>query len=159
VNHAWSSTPSTARHGSGTVRNAGAQPVGDIHLASPPVDELRRLVAACPSEEVADLAEKAYQPGASMGGAFSSLLRALLRNFDILFVDPMAPAFRELAAPAIRAALDIAPGLSARLAERNRDLLAVGYHAQSARGGTRRWSFCPRTDSGSGCSVMDAITR
>ena len=65
-----------------------------------------------------------------MGKSFGELLRRLLAQFDILYVDPMLPAFRELAAPALRAAVEAAPELSALLLERNRELAAAGYHAQ-----------------------------
>ena len=42
----------------------------------------------------------------------------------------MLPAFRSLAAPALRAAVDAAPDLTAALLERNRELKEAGYHAQ-----------------------------
>jgi len=65
-----------------------------------------------------------------MGKAFGELLRQLCGQFDILQVDPMLPAFRELAAPALRAAVQAAPDITARVLERNRQLVAAGYHAQ-----------------------------
>src|ERR1041385_2076296 len=42
----------------------------------------------------------------------------------------MLPAFRELAAPAMRATVDMASELTARVLQRNRDLADAGYHAQ-----------------------------
>jgi bacillithiol biosynthesis cysteine-adding enzyme BshC len=42
----------------------------------------------------------------------------------------MLPAFRELAAPALRSAVAAAPDLSALLLQRNRELADAGYHAQ-----------------------------
>jgi uncharacterized protein YllA (UPF0747 family) len=42
----------------------------------------------------------------------------------------MLPQFRELAAPAIRQAVEAAPELAERLRERGRELAAAGYHAQ-----------------------------
>src|SRR5262249_274996 len=71
-----------------------------------------------------------YRPGATMGSAFAALLRRLLAGLDVLYVDPMLPAFRELAAPALRKAIDAAPDLTARVLQRNRDLADAGYHAQ-----------------------------
>jgi len=65
-----------------------------------------------------------------MGKAFAELLRRLLAGFDMLYVDPMLPAFRELAAPAMRAAVDMGPELNVRVLQRNRDLADAGYHAQ-----------------------------
>jgi bacillithiol biosynthesis cysteine-adding enzyme BshC len=57
-------------------------------------------------------------------------MRRLLTGFDILYVDPMLPAFRELAAPALRAAVEAGAELSARVLQRNRDLGEAGYHCQ-----------------------------
>jgi len=65
-----------------------------------------------------------------MGKAFSELLRRLLARFDILYVDPMLPAFRDLAAPALSAAVEAAPELTAAVLRRNGELAASGYHAQ-----------------------------
>jgi bacillithiol synthase len=76
------------------------------------------------------MGEETYRAGSTMGKSFGELLRRILAQFDILYVDPMLPAFRELAAPALRAAVEAAPQLSALLLERNRELAAAGYHAQ-----------------------------
>src|SRR3954453_23365072 len=112
-------------------RSATAQPVGEIALAAPPVRELRSALHGLPfGEEVADLAEETYRPGSTMGKAFGELLRRLLERFDVLQVDPMQPAFRKLAAPLLRSAVEAAPELSAAVLERNKDLAAAGYHAQ-----------------------------
>jgi bacillithiol biosynthesis cysteine-adding enzyme BshC len=72
----------------------------------------------------------AYQPGRTLGEAFGALLRALLPSFDILQIDPMDASVRELAAGAIRSALEIAPELKRIVLERNRELTEAGYHAQ-----------------------------
>jgi len=112
-------------------RNATAQPVGDVTLAAPPVRELRAHLRGLPhGEEVADLVEESYRAGSTMGKAFGELLRALLRQFDILQVNPLLPEFRELMAPCLRAAVEAAPDLTAQLLERNQELAAAGYHAQ-----------------------------
>ena len=112
-------------------RSAGAQPVGEVALENPPVDELRAALRGLPfADEIAGQVAAAYRPGVTMGQAFGNLLRALLGRFDILQVDPMLPAFRELAAPAIAAAMEAAPDLSERILERNRELAEAGYHAQ-----------------------------
>ena len=81
-------------------------------------------------EEVADLVEETYRPGSTMGKAFGELLRKLLARFDVLQVDPIQPAFRKLAAPLLRAAVEAAPELTDAVLERNRELAAAGYHAQ-----------------------------
>jgi uncharacterized protein YllA (UPF0747 family) len=88
--------------------------VGEVVIADPPIAELRNLLVGFPfGEEVLALVEQAYVPGARMGEAFGRLLETLLSEFGILQIDPMSPAIRELAAPAIRNALAAAPDLSA----------------------------------------------
>ena len=110
---------------------AAGQPVGEIALANPPVEELRAALAGFPfGEDVAAMVARAYAPGRSMGQAFGALLRELLAGFDLVQIDPMAPAVRELAAPALRAAVESAPELTAGVLERNRELTEAGYHAQ-----------------------------
>jgi bacillithiol biosynthesis cysteine-adding enzyme BshC len=107
------------------------QPVGQYVLTAPPVAELRSALAGFPfGDEVSALVEETYQPGRTMGEAFSALLKRLLAQYGLLHVDPMSPAMRELAAPAIRSALAVAPDLAAAVLERNRALEAAGYHAQ-----------------------------
>jgi bacillithiol biosynthesis cysteine-adding enzyme BshC len=109
----------------------GAQPVGTVALASPPVNELRRAFHGMPfGEEVADLVEETYREGSTMGEAFGELLGKLLARFDIPRLDPMLPEFRALAAPALRAAVESHPDLTRDMLARNRELAAAGYHAQ-----------------------------
>ena len=110
---------------------ATSQPVGQFVLSAPPVAELRAALAGLPfGDEISALVEETYQPGRTMGEAFSALLKRLLAQYGLLHVDPMSPAMRELAAPAIRSALAAAPDLTAAVLERNRALEAAGYHAQ-----------------------------
>ena len=112
-------------------RQTGAQPVGGIDLAAPPIDELRAALAGLPfADEAVALVTETYVTGRTMGQAFGDLLRRLLQRFDIPHVDPMLPAFRELAAPVLRSAVERAPELTAAVLERNRELVEAGYHAQ-----------------------------
>jgi bacillithiol biosynthesis cysteine-adding enzyme BshC len=131
VNHVWVFDAAHQPVKLEMRRSASAQPVGDIALAAPPVRELRTAFQGLPfGEEVADLVEETYRPGNTMGGAFGELLRRLLARFDVLQVDPMRPAFRKLAAPLLRKAVEAAPELTAALLARNQELAAAGYHAQ-----------------------------
>jgi bacillithiol synthase len=112
-------------------RSNGARPVGDVELGAVPIKELREALRDLPyAEEVAALVEEAYRPGQTMGGAFGALLRKLLARFGILYVDPMLPQFRQLAAPTLQAAVEAAPQLTAGILQRDRELAAAGYHAQ-----------------------------
>lgn len=107
------------------------RPVGEVRIGRYPTEALRQSLAPFPfGEEVAGLVEQSYADGASFGAAFGALLRRLLPSHELLHIDPMAPAVRELAAPALRAALSQAPELNQALLERNAELTAAGYHAQ-----------------------------
>lgn len=131
VNHTWVFDGVHHPEKIEMLRMANAQPVGGVTLATPPIRELRAALRGLPfGEEVADLVEGCYRPGSTMGKAFGELLRQLCADFDILQIDPMLPAFRELAAPALRAAVEAAPEIAARVLERNQELAAAGYHAQ-----------------------------
>ena len=132
VNHAWvfDARPSAAQSGDAPHRRWSSRSA-TWPWSAPPVDELRAALHGLPfGEEVADLVEETYRAGNTMGKAFSELLRRLLAQFDILYVDPMLPAFRALAAPALRSAVAAAPDLTAGVLARNRELAAAGYHAQ-----------------------------
>src|SRR4051794_14949498 len=131
VNHAWVFDAMHRPHRLEMRRTAAEQPVGGVTLQNPPIEELRTALEGLPfAAEVMAEVEAAYTAGSTMGQAFQSLLRRLLKNFDILYLDPMLPVFRELAAPALRTAVEMAPDLSEAVLERNRELLAAGYHAQ-----------------------------
>ena len=87
---------------------ASAQPVGTVALVSPPVNELRAALHGLPfGEEVADLG-RGDPTAAAIPWArpFRELLRRLLGRFDMPHLDPMLPEFRELAAPALRTAVE-----------------------------------------------------
>ena len=112
-------------------RTAGAQPVGNVTLENPPVDELRAALEGLAfRDEVVDLVAAAYKPGTTMGRAFGELLRTLLKPYEILQVDPMLPAFRELAAPVIADAVTAMPELTDGILGRSKELADCGYHAQ-----------------------------
>ena len=131
VNHVWVFGADHQPRKLEMRRTSLEQPVGDVTLAAPPLRELRAAMHGLPfGEEVADVVEETYRSGNTMGMAFSELLRRLLGKFDILYLDPMLPAFRSLAAPALASAVRAAGDLTAGVLARNRELAAAGYHAQ-----------------------------
>jgi len=110
---------------------AGNRPVGGIEIEAPPAGLLAEALNGFPfGEEVIAIVREAYQPGRTLGEAFFHLVRRLLGPFPILFFDPMKPRARSLAAPVLRKAIEEADDLTQTLLERNRQLLAAGYHAQ-----------------------------
>jgi bacillithiol biosynthesis cysteine-adding enzyme BshC len=132
VNHVWSFNGQFApQKFVAPLAQNGSHAVGGIVPQSYPVDELRASIAEMPfGAEVASLVEESYRPGVSMGVAFRKLLESLLHRFGILFVDPLAPALRQMAAPFLKRALEAAPTLKSHLLRRNIELKSQGYHAQ-----------------------------
>lgn len=132
VNHAWLfDATASARRIEVESPAAADSPVGGIRVTDWHVEELRQSIAPFAfGEEVANLVADAYAPGRTMGEAFHALLRGLLEPYGLLFIDPLQPAVRKIAAPMLREAIDAAPELSAALIERNKELAAAGYHAQ-----------------------------
>jgi bacillithiol biosynthesis cysteine-adding enzyme BshC len=107
------------------------RPVGQVTAAHYPVEALRGSLEDFPfGAKLASLVEQSYADGATFGAAFPSLVKRLLPSYELLHIDPMLPAVRELAAPAIRSALSQAPELTQALLERNQELASRGYHAQ-----------------------------
>jgi bacillithiol biosynthesis cysteine-adding enzyme BshC len=106
-------------------------PVGTTTLTGLPLDELRAALGSLPfAEEVMSKVAAAYRDGGTLGGAFAALLKDLLSGFGLLFLDPLAPAIRELAAPFLIQAAQQAPDLVSALVERSGELESAGYHAQ-----------------------------
>ncbi|MCC6861726.1 MAG: bacillithiol biosynthesis cysteine-adding enzyme BshC [Bryobacterales bacterium] len=111
--------------------DSGGRPVGEVPIVASPVDELHRSMAGLPfSDEIRTLVAGAYQPGVTFGEAFRRLLASLLSGYDLLFVDPMLPEMRRLAAPTIASALHQAPELTRAVLARTRELTQLGYHGQ-----------------------------
>jgi bacillithiol synthase len=135
VNHAWVFGPShqpVRVSVEAPAEFAGRpRPVGSIPIADPPVEELRKALAGFPNaEEVTALVEQSYRPGVTMGAGFQALIKNILGNMGLIFIDPLEPAIRDIAAPFMARALEAAPELKAKLLERNKELEAAGYHAQ-----------------------------
>ncbi len=114
---------------SGLVATGG--PVGSTPLASVPIDELRVALGDLPfADEVIAKISTAYREGETLGGAFAALLKDILSGFGLLFLDPLRPAIRRLAAPFLIKAAQQAPQLVQDLQQRSKDLESDGYHAQ-----------------------------
>jgi len=132
VNHAWcfDARQTPVLH-TVPANGGGHRPVGGIAVANFPVDGLRRALAEFPfGEEVSAAVAESYSSGRTMGDAFLALLKRLLPGMGLLYLDPMQPAIREIAAPLLARAVERDGEMTARLLARSRELEAAGYHAQ-----------------------------
>ncbi len=106
-------------------------PVGNVLLGEVPIRELREGLGQLPyADEIVERVRAAYQPGATLGSAFTALLKDVLRGTGLLFINPLAPPVRELAVPFLEAAADRVQELVDALRSRNKELSARGYHSQ-----------------------------
>ncbi len=113
------------------VRGLAGQPVGSMVLDSVPLDELKATLDGLPfAGEVMERVVAAYQPGRTMGEAFRLLLSGLLGDRGLLFLDPMDPRIREIAAPFLLDAFQKADGLGEAILARDAALKGAGYHSQ-----------------------------
>jgi bacillithiol synthase len=132
VDHAWvfnhDATPFKLSVTS-AVANGG--PVGEVAPAEVPLAELRTALGGLPfAEEAANKVSQAYQPGVRLGSAFQAFLQDVLSGCGLLYLDPLAPAVRDMAAGFLSEAAERVPELVTALRQRNERLTAAGYHAQ-----------------------------
>jgi bacillithiol synthase len=132
VDHAWVFNQDAAPvrlSATSTLSNGG--PVGEVAPAEVPIAGLRAALGTLPfADEVAGKVAAAYQPGVTLGAAFKALMQDVLRGCGLLYLDPLTPAVRQIAAEFLVDAAGRAPELVSALRERNRQLTAAGYHAQ-----------------------------
>jgi bacillithiol biosynthesis cysteine-adding enzyme BshC len=135
VNHAWLFDQASQSHVlrvEASAASVGRQrPVGWMTIDKPPIDALSAVLKGMPfADEVIAAVDQAYIPGAGMGASFRALLETLTRNLGLIFLDPLDPAVRAIAAPLIAKAVNAAAEIKPRVIERNKELAAAGYHAQ-----------------------------
>jgi len=89
------------------------QPVGKVVLDDSIAQVVEQALAQLPNSEfVADLKElltAAWQPGRAFGDAFASMMTALLGRYGLVFLDPLDPELKRLAAPLYAEAAGHAP--------------------------------------------------
>ena len=109
----------------------GARPVGAIPLADLPLAQLKAALEGLPfADHAVALVERSYKPGETLGSAFASFIREVFKPWNLLVIDPLAPAIRAMAAPFLREAAERMPELIEALIARSKELEARGYHAQ-----------------------------
>jgi bacillithiol biosynthesis cysteine-adding enzyme BshC len=110
------------------------QPVGQVKLGESidaVIDELFELLPA--SEFAADmkaLVKSAWQPGRGYVDSFATMMTALLGRYGLIFLDPLDPELKKLAAPLYSEAARRAPEIASALEQRSAELERAGYHAQ-----------------------------
>ena len=110
------------------------EPVGQVvtdDSIDAAVDQLFELL---PNSEFADdmkvLVKDAWQPGRGYVESFATMMTALLGRYGLIFLDPLDPELKKLAAPLYFEAAQRAPEIAAALEKRSSELESAGYHAQ-----------------------------
>jgi bacillithiol biosynthesis cysteine-adding enzyme BshC len=132
VDHAWvfdqHGKPEKISLGN-AVTNGG--PVGNVVFNEMPMDAIRAALGELPhTDAVIEKLQQWYRAGATFAGAFLGFVKDLLKDFGIVFVDPLQPDIRDIAAPFLRETVERVPELTSGLRKRNQELLDAGYHAQ-----------------------------
>ncbi|GIU79021.1 MAG: putative cysteine ligase BshC [Bryobacteraceae bacterium] len=107
------------------------RPVGTIPIPHPPVEALAAAMEGfLHADEALALVRDAYRPGRTFSESFLALLEPLLRPYGMVFLDPLEPRLRRLAAPLLERAWARREELGQALALRKRELEQAGFHAQ-----------------------------
>ena len=110
------------------------QPVGQVPLddsINAVVDQLFELLPN--SEFAADmksLVKESWQPGRGYVESFATMMTALLGRYGLIFLDPLDPELKKLAAPLYSEAASRAPEIATAIERRSAELESAGYHAQ-----------------------------
>jgi len=110
------------------------QPVGRVVIDNSidaVVDQLLELLPS--SEFTTDLeavVRDAWRPGRSYGEAFARMMTSLLGRHGLIFLDPLDPRLKALAAPLYATAASRAYDIAVAIETRSRRLMEAGYHAQ-----------------------------
>lgn len=109
-------------------------PVGDVVLDDSINATIGELQALLPISEftpdLESLLRDAWKPGRSYGEAFARMMTALIGEHGLIFLDPLDPHLKRLAAPLYAKAVLRAPDIAEAIVIRSRELEAAGYHAQ-----------------------------
>ena len=109
-------------------------PVGQVVLDESINSVLDQFFEQLPNSEfladVKSLIQNAWQNGRSYSDAFATMMTSLLGKHGLIFLDPLDPELKRLAAPLYADAARRAPEIATAIEERSRELEAAGYHAQ-----------------------------
>jgi bacillithiol synthase len=117
-----------------TEMHREGQPVGRVVLDDSITSIIDQLFELLPNSEFAEdmkaLVQNAWQPGRGYVDSFATMMTSLLGRYGMIFLDPLDPAMKRLAAPLYSAAARQAPEIATAVEQRSRELESAGYHAQ-----------------------------
>jgi len=109
-------------------------PVGHVVLDDSIDAVVEQLFELLPNSEFADdmkaLVKNAWQPGRGYVESFATMMTSLLGRYGLIFLDPLDPELKRLAAPLYSEAARHAPEIAAAIEQRSSELESAGYHAQ-----------------------------
>ena len=109
-----------------------AVPVGGLVLdesITPLIDQTWELLGY---SDAMEWLAAAYKPGRPLASAFAEFYGKVFAQHGLLVLDASTREAHRLGAPVLQAAIERADELHAALIERNREIVAAGYHAQVA---------------------------
>lgn len=108
----------------------GRVPVGNIHLPDDITRVVQQAAGLLDAGTVFDALEAAYRPGVTVAQSFAAFLAHVFARHGLILIDASTPESHALGAEVLRQAIVRAEELHAALEERNKLLIASGYHAQ-----------------------------
>jgi bacillithiol biosynthesis cysteine-adding enzyme BshC len=93
-------------------------------------DYLNHLPDSRHKQEVQSLLESIYVPVSTFALSFARLMTQLLRGSGLIFFDPQDLEAKRLASKIFEQALNKADAIHSALTQRNRELVAAGFHSQ-----------------------------
>jgi bacillithiol biosynthesis cysteine-adding enzyme BshC len=111
-----------------------SQPVGHVKLDQSIDEVVDHLFELLPNSEFAAdmkaLVKKAWQPGRGYAESFATMMTLLLGEYGLIFLEPLDPELKRLAAPLYSEAARRAPEIATAIEQRSAELERDGYHAQ-----------------------------
>lgn len=105
-------------------------PVGGIFLGQRIEAVLAQVEEILGTSDLTALLREAYRPEMTLAGAFGRLMARLFAPWGLIVIDPAGRGFHQLGMTVLEAAIHKADSLHQALVERDRELIARGYHAQ-----------------------------
>lgn len=107
-----------------------SQPVGNVELDASIRETLNQAAEFIGGTPFFELLEKWYAPGQTMASAFGALIAHVFAPWGLIVMDAAGREAHALGAPVLREAILRADELHDALVERDKELLARGYHSQ-----------------------------